>query len=83
MFAAKRHHATDAFDGEAVAESFTIQTGDQIIDIVDEVVGVTHGASQPGISAAAVIQGKITGLLDAHAVVEATHPGFFDTGRAA
>jgi two-component system chemotaxis sensor kinase CheA len=56
---------------------------EQIIDIVDEVVGAKHGASQPGISAAAVIQGKITGLLDAHAIVEATHPGFFDAGRAA
>jgi two-component system chemotaxis sensor kinase CheA len=53
---------------------------EQIIDIVDEVVDTTHGASQRGISAAAVIQGKITGLLDAHAIVEAAHPGFFDTG---
>jgi two-component system chemotaxis sensor kinase CheA len=56
---------------------------DQILDIVDEVIGVKHRSAQPGISSAAVIQGRVTDILDAHGIVEATHPGFFDAGRAA
>jgi two-component system chemotaxis sensor kinase CheA len=56
---------------------------EQIIDIVDEAVGVRHRSQQPGISSAAVIQGRVTDILDAHGIVEATHPGFFDAGRAA
>jgi two-component system chemotaxis sensor kinase CheA len=56
---------------------------EQILDIVDEVVSASQRVSQPGILAAAVIQGKVTALLDAHGVIEAKHPGFLSTGRAA
>jgi two-component system, chemotaxis family, sensor kinase CheA len=56
---------------------------EQILDIVDEVVTGTQRVSQPGILAAAVIQGKVTDLLDAHGVIEASHPGILSVGRAA
>jgi two-component system chemotaxis sensor kinase CheA len=56
---------------------------EQILDIVDEVVTGTQRVSRPGILAAAVIQGKVTDLLDAHGVIEASHPGILDVGRAA
>ena len=44
---------------------------DQIVDIVDEAVTVRRGATAPGLLGSAVIGGKITDLLDLHAVVSA------------
>ena len=44
---------------------------DQIVDIVDEAVTVRRGAAAPGLLGSAVIGGKITDLLDLHAVVGA------------
>jgi two-component system chemotaxis sensor kinase CheA len=44
---------------------------DQIVDIVDEAVTVRRGAAAPGLLGSAVIGGKITDLLDLHAVVSA------------
>jgi two-component system chemotaxis sensor kinase CheA len=60
---------------------------EQILDIVDEVISATQRVSQPGILGAVVIQGRVTSLLDARGVIEASHPGILgnilDAGRAA
>jgi two-component system chemotaxis sensor kinase CheA len=56
---------------------------DQILDIVDEVVSSEHRVSQRGVLKAAVIQGKVTGILDAHGVIEEAHPGILGTVQAA
>ncbi len=45
---------------------------DQIVDIVDEAITVRHRVSAPGILGSAVISGKITDLLDLHALLRAT-----------
>jgi two-component system chemotaxis sensor kinase CheA len=56
---------------------------EQILDIVDEVVSREQRVSQPGVLAAAVIQGRVTGILDAHGVIEAVHPGILSGVEAA
>jgi len=49
----------------------------QILDIVEEHVTVRHRAPQPGVLGAAVIQGKVTDLLDVHGVIRRGAPSFF------
>lgn len=46
----------------------------RIVDIVDEVVTMREPASQPGLLGAAVIQGRVTDLLDMRSVIAAFVP---------
>jgi two-component system chemotaxis sensor kinase CheA len=50
---------------------------DHILDIVDETLTVTSGATRPGINGSAVIQDYVTDLLDLDAVIGAVDPTFF------
>ncbi|PAW85461.1 MAG: histidine kinase [Pedosphaera sp. Tous-C6FEB] len=50
---------------------------DQIHDIVEETVVVEPSATDCGILGSAVVQGRVTDLLDVRGVVRAAEPGFF------
>jgi two-component system chemotaxis sensor kinase CheA len=56
---------------------------DQILDIVSEHVVVQRGSSRDGVLGSAVIQQRVTDLLDVHAVMHATDPTFFAAASAA
>ena len=56
---------------------------DQILDIVSEQVTVLRRCTRPGVRGSAVLQQRVTDLLDVHAVLEATDPTFFETAGAA
>ncbi|SNS23926.1 two-component system, chemotaxis family, sensor kinase CheA [Granulicella rosea] len=45
---------------------------DEIVDIVDEAIAVRRGCTAPGLLGSAVIGGKVTDLLDLHAIVSAS-----------
>ncbi len=51
---------------------------DEILDVVQEVVRVEDAGGAPGLAGVAVIQGKVTDLLDVHAVLRRHAPGFFE-----
>jgi two-component system chemotaxis sensor kinase CheA len=51
---------------------------DEIVDIVDEAITVRRGSSTPGLLGSGVVGGKITDLLDLHAVVAATGENWLD-----
>jgi two-component system chemotaxis sensor kinase CheA len=51
---------------------------DEILDVVEEVVRVEDAGGAPGLAGVAVIQGKVTDLLDVHAVLRRHAPGFFE-----
>jgi len=51
---------------------------DQIVDIIEEAITVRRGSSAPGLLGSAVIGGKITDLLDLHAVVGASGENWLD-----
>jgi two-component system chemotaxis sensor kinase CheA len=55
---------------------------DEILDVVHEVVRV-EDASAHGLRGMAVIQGKVTDLLDVHAAIRRHDPSFFDRKEAA
>jgi two-component system chemotaxis sensor kinase CheA len=55
---------------------------DQILDVVEENVVLTHRAVRPGVLGATVIQGRVTEILDVQAVVSAHEPSFFDRRAA-
>jgi two-component system chemotaxis sensor kinase CheA len=48
---------------------------DHILDIVEETIKVQLPASRPGILSSAVIQGRVTELLDIEGVIRAASPG--------
>ena len=50
---------------------------DKIVDIVEEELVVQHQEDRLGVSGAAVIQGKITDLLNVHEVLQKEYPVFF------
>lgn len=50
----------------------------QIMDIVDEVLEVTGSGSRAGVTGTAVIDGKVTELLDTEEVIRLGDPTFFD-----
>jgi two-component system chemotaxis sensor kinase CheA len=56
---------------------------DAILDVVNEVVRVEDAGGAPGLRGLAVIQGKVTDLLDVHAVLRRHAPGFFERKEAA
>jgi two-component system chemotaxis sensor kinase CheA len=53
-----------------------------ILDVVEDSVHLERCTSQRGLLGAAVIQGRVTDLLDVDAVIRTQHPAFFE-GRAA
>jgi two-component system chemotaxis sensor kinase CheA len=56
---------------------------DQILDIVSEQVVVQRRSPRPGVLGSAVIQQRVTDLLDVHAVMHSTDPTFFETAGTA
>jgi two-component system chemotaxis sensor kinase CheA len=56
---------------------------DQILDIVSEHVVVQRRSSRAGILGSAVVQQRVTDLLDVHTIMRATDPTFFETADAA
>jgi len=56
---------------------------DQILDVVEENVTVRHSVEENGILGAAVIQGRVTDLLDVHGVIKRSDPSFFTRGTSA
>jgi len=55
----------------------------RILDIVEESVAMKHRTSLQGILGAAIIQGKVTDLLDVHAAIRQADPDFFNQHDAA
>jgi two-component system chemotaxis sensor kinase CheA len=56
---------------------------DEILDVVEEVVRVEDAAAGRGLSGMAIIQGKVTDLLDVHAAIRRHDPAFFERKEAA
>jgi two-component system chemotaxis sensor kinase CheA len=56
---------------------------DEILDVVEEVVRVEEAAAGHGLCGMAVIQGKVTDLLDVHAAIRRHDPNFFERKGAA
>jgi two-component system chemotaxis sensor kinase CheA len=56
---------------------------DQILDVVEESITVRNRTARDGVLGAAVVQGKVTDLLDVHGVIRRTDPTFFDRREAA
>ncbi|MEM9158308.1 MAG: chemotaxis protein CheW [Verrucomicrobiota bacterium] len=51
---------------------------DSISDIVDEELAISRKSSSQGIKGSAVIQGKVTDLLDAPAIIRSADPSFYE-----
>jgi two-component system chemotaxis sensor kinase CheA len=51
---------------------------DRILDIVEASLDVVQNARSEGIIASAVIQQRVTDLLDIHAIIRAANPSFFE-----
>ncbi len=56
---------------------------EQILDIVSEQVTVLRRCTRPGVLGTAVIQQRVTDLLDVHAILRVVEPTFFETAPAA
>jgi two-component system chemotaxis sensor kinase CheA len=56
---------------------------DEILDVVEEVVRVEDAAAGRGLRGMAIIQGKVTDLLDVHAAIRRHDPAFFERKEAA
>jgi len=56
---------------------------DQILDVVEETMAARSQASREGVLGSAVIQGKVTELLDVHGVIRRFDATFFDRRDAA
>ncbi len=56
---------------------------DEILDVVDEVVRVEDAAAGRGLRGMAIVQGKVTDLLDVHAAIRRHDPAFFERKEAA
>jgi two-component system chemotaxis sensor kinase CheA len=56
---------------------------DQILDIVEEAITVRSQASREGVLGSAVVQGRVTDLLDVHGVIRRFDATFFDRKEAA
>jgi two-component system, chemotaxis family, sensor kinase CheA len=50
----------------------------QILDVVEDGVNVERMSSQPGVLGAAVVQGRVTDLLDVRGLIRAHEPQFFE-----
>ncbi len=51
---------------------------DRILDIVEDTMSIQRKSSQSGILGSAVIQGKVTDLLDVHGLIRTVDPNFFE-----
>ena len=56
---------------------------ERILDIVSEQVTVLRRCARPGVRGTAVIQQRVTDLLDVDAILRATEPTFEQTAGAA
>ena len=56
---------------------------EQILDIVEEVVTVRSQAARDGVLGSAVVQGRVTDLLDVHGVIRRSDASFFDRKESA
>ena len=56
---------------------------ERILDIVSEQVTVLRRCTRPGVLGTAVIQQRVTDLLDVHAILRVVEPTFFETAPAA
>jgi len=55
---------------------------ERILDIVADTLEVQRGVAHDGLRGAAILQQRVTDLLDVHAVIRKTLPGFFDSVAA-
>ncbi len=55
----------------------------KILDIVSESFTVSHAASRPGVLGSAVVQQRVTDLLDVHTVIGSVLPSLSPTQSAA
>jgi two-component system chemotaxis sensor kinase CheA len=56
---------------------------DRILDIVEETLSVQHRSSSRGLLGSAVIQQRVTDLLDVHGIIQSADPTFFEQSLAA
>ncbi len=56
---------------------------DQILDAVEETITTRHRGGRDGVLGSAVVQGKVTDLLDVHGVLRRSDPSFFGSEEAA
>ena len=56
---------------------------DDILDIVHENITMQRESDRPGLLGAAVIEGKVTDLVDAEGVIRAVDPSFFEQRETA
>jgi two-component system chemotaxis sensor kinase CheA len=56
---------------------------DHILDIVEETLSVQRRSSSHGLLGSAVIQQRVTDLLDVHGIIESADPTFFEESIAA
>jgi two-component system chemotaxis sensor kinase CheA len=54
----------------------------RILDVVEERVVIKRGVAQKGVLGAAVVQGRVTDMLDVHGVIRAADPTFFERRAA-
>ena len=83
-------HEARANDGEPLqvivyaehgrSVGFVVQ---QILDVVEEKITVRNHTARDGVLGAAVVQGKVTDLLDVHGIIRRTDPTFFGRSDAA
>jgi two-component system chemotaxis sensor kinase CheA len=55
---------------------------DRIVDVVEEAVAVERGSGRPGVLGSAIVQRRVTELLDVPAIVRAVDPAFSDDAAA-
>ena len=55
---------------------------DKIIDIVDEIVTIKKGSVGNGLLGSAVIQDKVTDMLDVEGIIRQADPEFYETQLA-
>ncbi len=53
---------------------------DHILDVVEHPVAVEQAPARAGMAGAAIIQGRVTQLLDVNSVIAANVPSFFERG---
>jgi two-component system chemotaxis sensor kinase CheA len=54
----------------------------RILDIVEENLTIQRGSSTPGVLGAAVVQHRVTDLVDVPAIIRQADPGFYEKAVA-
>lgn len=54
---------------------------DRIVDIVEDAVAILRPATRAGVRGSAVIQGRVTDLLDVPDIIRGIDPSFFVAGE--